>query len=59
MDNFAPEAMGEYYCAGRTPGIFFFFTIPHPCLFLPPLTKQSGVPSRRIEEAGPSFAPSS
>ena len=22
-----------------------FFTIPHPCLFLPPLTKQYGVPS--------------
>ena len=27
-------------CAGH-----LFLTIPHPCLFLPPLTKQSGVPS--------------
>ena len=26
-----------------------FLTIPHPCLFLFPLTKQSGVPSRRVE----------
>ena len=25
-----------------------FFTIPHPCLFLPLLTKQSGVPSRPV-----------
>ena len=25
-----------------------FLTIPHPCLFLPPLTKQSGVPSHSV-----------
>ena len=25
-----------------------FLTIPHPCLFLPPLTKQSGEPSRPV-----------
>ena len=36
-------------CAGH---LFFFssslfLTIPHPCLFLPPLTKQSGEPSHR------------
>ena len=24
------------------------FTIPHLCLFLPPLTKQFGVPARRV-----------
>ena len=28
--------------------VHIFLTIPHPCLFLPPLTKQSGVPSRRV-----------
>ena len=25
-----------------------FLTIPHPCLFFPHLTKQFGVPSRRV-----------
>ena len=29
------------YGMGRVLGIFFL-TIPHPCLFLPPLTKQPG-----------------
>ena len=34
---------GEYYRAGH-----LFLIISHPCLFLPSLTKQSGVPSRRV-----------
>ena len=38
-----PQTMGEYSRAGH-----LFLTIPHPCLFLPPLTKQSGVPPRRV-----------
>ena len=29
---------GECQCAGH----LFFFTIPHTCLFLPPLSKQPG-----------------
>ena len=39
--------LGEYCCAGRARGIFF---LPFPtCVcFCPPLTKQSGVPSRRV-----------
>ena len=35
-----------------------FLTIPHPCLFLPSLTKQSGERARSVSESGPSFAPS-
>ena len=36
---------GEYWRAGH-----LFFTIPHPCLFLPPLTKQTLSPPREVPQ---------
>ena len=41
------SGMGEVLARWARAG-HLFFTIPHPCLFFPPLTKQSGVPSRSV-----------
>ena len=38
MVEWSMKRWDQYYPRGRisVPGIFFFFTIPHLCLFLPP-----------------------